>query len=172
MFQAGFARVDVTPPLGNPLAGYFTARTADGILDPIELNARALRDGDNTILVISCDFIYVMESAATPIRELISEATGIPAGNILIHGLHQHTSLRIGNRSNLPMAHTVKDDAHLDVLNRKFADVARLALGDLAEGNRLVGIISHVGELKERIHRQILVTKDRSGGSRAVIRTE
>lgn len=43
------------------------------------------------------------------------------------------------------------------------------ALGDLTEGNRLVGIISHVGELKERLERQIVVTKDRTGGSFARI---
>ncbi len=44
------------------------------------------------------------------------------------------------------------------------------ALSALSEGNRLVGIISHVSELKEKIDRQIVVTKDRAGGSRAVIR--
>ena len=44
-------------------------------------------------------------------------------------------------------------------------------LAGLTEGNRLVGIISHVTELKERIDRQIVVTKDHSGGSRAVIST-
>ena len=43
------------------------------------------------------------------------------------------------------------------------------ALGDLSAGNRLVGVISHVAELKERIERQIIVKKDRSGGSRVVI---
>ena len=42
-------------------------------------------------------------------------------------------------------------------------------LASLTEGNRLVGIISHVAELKERIDRQILVTKEKSGGSKAVI---
>ena len=35
----------------------------------------------------------------------------------------------------------------------------------LSESNRLVGIISHVGELKERIGRQIVVTKTPDGGS-------
>jgi len=39
------------------------------------------------------------------------------------------------------------------------------ALAGLAEGNRLVGIISHVAELKERIDKQVVVTKSRSGGS-------
>lgn len=40
------------------------------------------------------------------------------------------------------------------------------ALNSLAEGNRLVGIISHVSELKEKIDKQIVVTKDKTGGSR------
>ena len=40
------------------------------------------------------------------------------------------------------------------------------ALAGLAESNRLVGIISHVTELKNRIDRQIVVTKEKSGGSR------
>lgn len=43
------------------------------------------------------------------------------------------------------------------------------ALCALGEGERLVGIISHVAELKERIDRQIVVRKEKSGGSRAEI---
>ena len=39
------------------------------------------------------------------------------------------------------------------------------ALADLTQGNRLVGIISHVAELKERIDKQVVVRKDRTGGS-------
>ena len=46
---------------------------------------------------------------------------------------------------------------------------AYLTLAGLTEGNRLVGIISHVAELKEKIDKQIVVKKDRSGGSRATI---
>ena len=46
---------------------------------------------------------------------------------------------------------------------------AMKALAGLAEGNRLVGIISHVAELKEKIDKQIVVKKDRSGGSKAAI---
>jgi exonuclease SbcC len=39
----------------------------------------------------------------------------------------------------------------------------------LTEGNRLVGIISHVAELKSKIDRQIVITKQKSGGSSAQI---
>ena len=37
---------------------------------------------------------------------------------------------------------------------------------ELSDGNRLVGIISHVAELKEKIDKQIIVKKEKSGGSR------
>lgn len=37
------------------------------------------------------------------------------------------------------------------------------ALGGLTEGNRLVGIISHVSELKERMEKKIVVSKNRAG---------
>ena len=54
-------------------------------------------------------------------------------------------------------------------LDEDTLNLAMKALGDLAEGRRLVGIISHVTELKERIERQIVVVKEKSGGSRARI---
>ncbi|MBR7148169.1 MAG: SMC family ATPase [Firmicutes bacterium] len=54
-------------------------------------------------------------------------------------------------------------------LDEESLNQAIRALSDLAEGNRLVGIISHVSELKERIDKQIVVTKEKSGGSRVQI---
>ena len=46
------------------------------------------------------------------------------------------------------------------------------ALSELSRGNRLVGIISHVAELKEKIDRQIIVRKDREKGSRVILLTD
>lgn len=54
-------------------------------------------------------------------------------------------------------------------LDDESLDQAMRALSNLADGNRLVGIISHVGELKNRIDKQIVVTKEKTGGSRANI---
>lgn len=45
------------------------------------------------------------------------------------------------------------------------------ALVSLMDGHRLVGIISHVGMLKDKIDRQIVVEKKKSGGSRLKVVT-
>ena len=96
MLKAGFARVDVTPPLGTELTGYFHARISDGILDPIYLNALAIGSDGNTALIITADFMYMREPSATLYRTLIEKRTGLSKDNILIHTVHQHTSTTAG----------------------------------------------------------------------------
>ncbi len=55
-------------------------------------------------------------------------------------------------------------------LDPESLDQAYRTLASLTEGNRLVGIISHVSDLKEKIDKQIIVTKAKTGGSKAEIR--
>ena len=56
-------------------------------------------------------------------------------------------------------------------LDEEALQQAMTALSNLAESNRLVGIISHVAELRERIDKQIVVTKGKCGGSGVAILT-
>ena len=55
---------------------------------------------------------------------------------------------------------------------KRFMEQAVSMLTSLTQGNRLVGVISHVEELGRRIDRKILVTKRREGGSSARISLE
>ena len=57
-------------------------------------------------------------------------------------------------------------------LDEESLDQALNTLVSLSEGNRLVGVISHVEELKARIPQKIVVTKEKTGGSRLKIITE
>ena len=54
-------------------------------------------------------------------------------------------------------------------LDEESLRMAMNTLAGLSDGRRLVGIISHVAELKERIEKQIIVTKSRDGYSSARI---
>ena len=60
---------------------------------------------------------------------------------------------------------TIFVDEGFGTLDPDSLEQAYRALANLTEGNKLVGIISHVNELKERIDKQIVVTKERAGGS-------
>lgn len=60
-------------------------------------------------------------------------------------------------------------------LDEQSLDLAIKALGSLTEGNRMVGIISHVAELKERIEKKIVVSKKKGNqgiGSCAVVESD
>ena len=151
MLKAGFARVDMTPPFGMPVAGYYEARFADGVLDPLYLNALALNDGEGTLLIITVDVLFVRMDACDMLRALIAEKVGIPADHILINSLHQHTSVLIGGLT----AERVQDAAYLDILYRKFVDVAQMAVNDLTEAT-LATAVQHATEDLSFVRRYFL----------------
>ncbi len=62
---------------------------------------------------------------------------------------------------------TIFIDEGFGTLDAETLDMAIRALLELQKGGRLVGIISHVEELKERIDARLEVTKSRDGGSQA-----
>ena len=61
-------------------------------------------------------------------------------------------------------------DEGFGTLDSDSLDLAYKALTNVTEGNRLVGIISHVAELRNKIDNQIIVKKEKSGGSVATVR--
>ena len=73
MLQAGFSRVDVTPPLGVDLSGYFYRRMAKGIRDPLYVNALAIGDGTKTVILMAIDYIGIKLEPNTNIRNMIAD---------------------------------------------------------------------------------------------------
>ena len=130
MLQVGFARTDITPPLGTYMAGYFHSRYATGILDPIELNAVAFSDGESKALLITADMLGIGSGYDTKIRGQISARTGVPADHIMTMALHQHTSIYLNPEND---NNVLEDHDFLNWLYRKFCDVAQMALDDLSE---------------------------------------
>ena len=89
-FKAGFARVDITPPLGSFMPGYYQDRFAKEILDPLEINMVAFSDGKTTALVAQYDCEALSDSTADRMRDAIVKATGVDRDAILLHASHTH----------------------------------------------------------------------------------
>ena len=60
-------------------------------------------------------------------------------------------------------------DEGFGTLDDEALEKAVRALASISEGNKLVGIISQVAELKDRIDKKILVEKEKAGESRAYV---
>ena len=89
MLKAGFGRVDITPPFGTDISGYFHRRLSDGILDPLYANALAVNDGKQTAVLIALDYIGVMIDAMNELRQTVSDRCGVPFEYVYVSCLHQ-----------------------------------------------------------------------------------
>ncbi len=123
---AGFARVNITPAMGTPIAGYYKVRLAEQVLDELEANALALSLGETTVLLISVDHLGLRQCYLDPLRLRMAEITGIPAEHILITATHTHTG---------PMIFGEVDPAlqaeYAHFLEGRLLDAARFAINDL-----------------------------------------
>ncbi|MCA9210670.1 MAG: neutral/alkaline non-lysosomal ceramidase N-terminal domain-containing protein [Planctomycetales bacterium] len=88
----GVAEVDITPPVGFPMAGYYHERLAEGTIDPLKAKAIVLRDGDVAAALVVCDLIGIATDLSREVRRRASEQTGIPAAHIVIAATHSHTA--------------------------------------------------------------------------------
>jgi len=100
--QVGYARVNINPMLGIPVAGYFIPRYASAILDDLESSALALTCGDKKILMISVDSCGINADMVNRYRQRIAEGAGIPAENIFLSATHTHTGPMNVSRGSFP----------------------------------------------------------------------
>lgn len=129
--------MDVTPPLGSFVPGDFSERYSKTVLDPLYLNALAISYGEEKVLIIACDFLFITRKYSDPLREIIAERVCIPADNIMLCSLHQHSSIALRDQEN---NNIMTDSAYLSVLYRKFGDAAVMAMEDLKEAELCAGM--------------------------------
>ncbi len=91
--KAGFSRVEINPPMGIDIAGYFIERHAERILDNLYTCALALSVADGTTSVmITLDSLYVQLNGCDVIRDYLSERFSLPRNAFFIGSSHSHTA--------------------------------------------------------------------------------
>jgi len=88
---AGAAVIDITPPIGYRMSGYFSERLSTGVLNPLQAKAIVLRQGDQSAAMVFCDIIGLSLDVSSRARKQAAQMLGIPAENILIAATHTHT---------------------------------------------------------------------------------
>ena len=133
--QAGYARTNITPPLGIDISGYFKERIADGVLDELEACAVALRCGDKTAVIITLDLCYLPTALCNEIRLAAAEAAGVAPEALYIHCTHTHQGPAIGKKHKNPIV-----NEYFTFLLHRVCDTAFMAIADLKDARMGIGV--------------------------------
>lgn len=97
--KAGFASIDITPPIGVELCGYgyFLGRRAELVMDPLYVRAVSIQQGEKAILLINCDLIGLTQEFTDGIKEQLSSRLGLEKKSIMIACTHTHTGPATGD---------------------------------------------------------------------------
>ena len=137
---AGFGRVDVTPPMGIDVSGYFLIRKADGVLDNLEVNALALKLDEVTVLMLTVDNCGLKRAFNDTIKARITAKTGVPVDAIFIHATHTHTGPGYSAlTTDDPTAVKLMDD-YMEFLYSRCVDAATFAIEDLKPAKMGYGV--------------------------------
>jgi len=90
---AGVAKVEITPPVGTPLAGYSKRRgkPSEGIRDPLFVRALVLSDGQDTVVLVSADLLVFSHPMAERLIVRIGEELSLPRQAIVVSTTHTHS---------------------------------------------------------------------------------
>lgn len=89
-FCAGFAEVDFTPQPGLPLLGQMHQRLASGARDPLMCSGVALRQNEQTVVLVAVDIAMIALPEIIPLQKQWHQQTGLPESTLLVHATHTH----------------------------------------------------------------------------------
>lgn len=142
--KAGWARVNITPPLGVPLAGYYVSegrtQAAQNVLDELHGKALVLDDGTSKLALVATDLIHIPSGLLSGVREVTSVLTGIPTEHVVVSASHNHSGPALDpladERGLLPCP---TDSAYVQTLARKLGSAVALAAQRVDQVDYAVG---------------------------------
>ena len=90
--KTGFAKIEITPPLGSNLNGYYRERYAERVIEPLYVSAVAYSDGENTAITMSFDISEILQCDTDEIRAKVAKHTGLPFEAVFLACIHTHTA--------------------------------------------------------------------------------
>lgn len=92
MLTAGAAVVDISPRAPMALFGYpHVERILTGIHDPLLASALCLRNGNESVLLIALDLLFLDPPTARELRRRAAAAAGVPEAGVFISCTHTHS---------------------------------------------------------------------------------
>jgi hypothetical protein len=89
--KAGFAQVDITPPIGAIITGP-AGPVSTGTDDPLRARAMVVQSGGRKLALVGVDLVKIRRDLADQAIALVTQQTGITRDAVLICPSHDHSS--------------------------------------------------------------------------------
>lgn len=129
--KVGFAKVNIDPPLGIGMRGYFVPRYARGFYDSLFVRTIAVANDEKTVLIINVDFCSIDDSLVAACHKLIEEEAGISKDNIFMGATHTHTGPLTSENGARFAVDMDMIEAYARFFVTRVLDSVKLALADL-----------------------------------------
>jgi len=91
-FRAGAATSNITPALGSAIIGGFLPFPATNVHDELHTRCLVLDDGKTKLALVVVDLLGFHYNVSQEARKFIEQETGIPATNVVISAIHNHSA--------------------------------------------------------------------------------
>ena len=120
-YLAAAGRVDITPDLGSYLAGYGPDRQSTGTHDPLWAKALMVRDGSDTLVIVTLDNIGLTRPDIVVLRQRIRASIG--DAHIVVSSTHTHAGPDVVGIWGPALWQSGRDPAYLERLNVALAEL-------------------------------------------------
>ncbi|MCR4411853.1 MAG: hypothetical protein NUV77_05435 [Thermoguttaceae bacterium] len=96
--RAGAAAVNITPPLGIGMAGYYHARGAQGTHDDLFAKAIVLEHEGRRAALVVLDLIATTRPMVEAARQEIEKTAKVPGDHVMLSATHAHTGPVLAGR--------------------------------------------------------------------------
>lgn len=133
--KAGVSVVNITPPIGFPMAGYGGRdRGCETVDDELFAKALVLDDGEKKLALVTTDLVGIPPDFTEEVRSVVEARTDIPGENIVICASHTHFGPALRRLNYMPEeAQEEFHESYVQNAARLIAGAVRMANDSLRE---------------------------------------
>ena len=124
--RAGFADIDITPPIGTRKIGWIKEIISTEVADPLFARVAVFESGENRAAFVQLDTLLVSAVQTADIRQRIEKTHRFPGRAIMVSATHNHAGPAVEGGVDFP-----RDEAYVETLTTKIVQAFGEALAGM-----------------------------------------
>jgi hypothetical protein len=126
--RAGFAEIDITPPVGTHKIGWIRDIVIESIADPLSARIAVIETASQKAGFVQLDTLCIRWTQTNDVRRRIEARYGFPGSSVMVAATHNHAGPAMAHCGDVR-----RDDAYLETMVGKVVDCFGRALESMQE---------------------------------------